>query len=292
MARRTRSSSSAPQPASLTIDEMRKAIVPLKKRISELESFKPESLKSSEEIRKKISPIERAIESTLARVFGIDTAEANIYRGACNLRHWPIYSNTETPFHEVQEGAIEGKREALVDLQAAVNSFEEQIEEAEPTTPLPNSTREHSKNNLKVFVVHGHDDAARLDVARVLEAGGFTPIILNEQANRGQSIVEKIETNDDVGFAVVLLTPDDVGGKKDEPTHPRARQNVIFELGYFIKGLGRDRVCVLKKGEVEFPSDYLGVIWVDLDKAGAWKMKLANELGAAGFELDLQRMLR
>ena len=113
-------------------------------------------------------------------------------------------------------------------------------------------------------------------------------MILHEQPNQGRTIIEKFEEHAQVGFAVVLLTPDDVGSLKGENNHlkPRARQNVIFEFGFFIGRLGRHRVCALTKGDVEIPSDYDGVVYVPLDDHGAWKMKLVKELKAAEFDVD------
>ena len=86
----------------------------------------------------------------------------------------------------------------------------------------------------KIFIVHGHDEGAREAVARYVEKLKFEPIILHEQASRGRTVIEKIEAHSDVGFAVVLLTPDDFGGEKGEQPKDRARQNVVLELGYFV----------------------------------------------------------
>jgi CAP12/Pycsar effector protein, TIR domain len=106
-------------------------------------------------------------------------------------------------------------------------------------------------HSRKIFIVHGHDDGSRETVARFLERIGFEPIILHKQANRGMTVVEKLTAYGDVGFAVVLLTPDDVGrSTKDTTLNPRARQNVVLELGYFIGRLTRARVCALKRGDV------------------------------------------
>src|SRR5690606_12147790 len=86
----------------------------------------------------------------------------------------------------------------------------------------------------KIFIVHGHDDGAREAVARFLERIGLEAVILHEQANQGRTIIEKVVAHSDVGFAVVLLTPDDEGCAKGGKPEPRARQNVLLELGYFI----------------------------------------------------------
>ena len=138
-----------------------------------------------------------------------------------------------------------------------------------------------SASSRKVFVVHGHDEIARESVARFLERIGFEAIILHEQANRNRTVIEKVEAHGDVGFAVVLLTPDDEGCTKGDTLRPRARQNVILELGYFVGRLGRERVSVLRRGEVEIPSDFGGVVYEPFDPSRGWKSKLAKELEAA-----------
>lgn len=138
----------------------------------------------------------------------------------------------------------------------------------------------------EVFVVHGHDGDALHAVARYVEKLEFKATILHEQPNRGRTIIEKFEAYSGVGFVIVLLTPDDVGGKVGEESHPRARQNVLLEWGFFIGKVGRSRVLALKKGVLELPSDILGIAWQELDDHGGWKIKLAQELQAAGYEID------
>ncbi|EKN5950107.1 nucleotide-binding protein [Yersinia sp. 22-579] len=144
----------------------------------------------------------------------------------------------------------------------------------------------------KVFIVHGHDDGARETVARFLERIGLEAIILHEQANQGRTVIEKVIANSDVGFAVVLLTPDDEGCKKGGISEPRARQNVLLELGYFIGRLGREKVCTLKCGTLEIPSDFAGVVWEPMDSGGGWKQKLARELEVAGHHIDWNKAMR
>lgn len=140
-----------------------------------------------------------------------------------------------------------------------------------------------------VFIVHGHDDAVRESVARYIERLGLRPIILHEQASQGRTIIEKLEYHADVKFAVVLLTPDDVGAAQGESNllKQRARQNVVLELGFFVGKLGRQRVCAIHKGQVELPSDYVGVVYLPFDDSGGWRLILARELKAAGFAVDL-----
>jgi len=144
----------------------------------------------------------------------------------------------------------------------------------------------------KIFIVHGHDDGARETVARFLERIGLEAVILHEQANQGRTIIEKVVANSDVGFAVVLLTPDDEGCVKGGIPEPRARQNVLLELGYFIGRLGREKVCAIKRGTLEIPSDFAGVVWETMDSNGGWKQALARELEAAGHSIDWNKVMR
>ncbi len=148
------------------------------------------------------------------------------------------------------------------------------------------------KETNNIFIVHGHDDRTKLDVARTIEKLGLKPIILSEQPNQGQTIIEKFELHSDVGFAVVLLTADDLGKvKTEEEEKYRARQNVILEMGYFIGKLGRNKVFPLYESGVELPSDLHGVLYNPLDEAGGWKFKLAKELNAAGYNVDANKLL-
>ena len=147
--------------------------------------------------------------------------------------------------------------------------------------------------NNKVFVVHGHDTGARESVARFLESIDLEPVILLEQPNSGQTIIEKFEAHAaTVSFAVILLTPDDLGGVEGSVQAERARQNVIYELGYFTGKLGRGRACLLRKGSVDMPSDLAGVVYTDLDTADGWKLKLIKELNAAGFNVDANKVTK
>ena len=145
----------------------------------------------------------------------------------------------------------------------------------------------------RVFLVHGHDEAARETVARFLEKIGLKPVILHEQASAGKTIIEKLECHSDVDFAVVLLTPDDLGAAvaTRETLNPRARQNVVLELGYFVGKLGRNRVCALHREPLELPSDVLGVVYVPLDEGGGWRLLVARELRQAGIDVDMNAAL-
>lgn len=153
----------------------------------------------------------------------------------------------------------------------------------------------HSRELIQIrpdiFIVHGHDDEAKETVARFVEKLGGRAVVLHEQPNLGRAIIEKFEHYSNVAFAIVLLTPDDVGGKSAKSLKQRARQNVVFELGFFFAKLGRNKVCALHKENVEIPSDIQGVIYTPMDKAGAWRVALARELKAAGIQLDYTKVI-
>ncbi|MDF2383875.1 nucleotide-binding protein [Nostoc ellipsosporum NOK] len=147
-------------------------------------------------------------------------------------------------------------------------------------------------NSNEVFIVHGHDEEAKVKTARFIEKLGFRPIILHEQASSGKTIIEKIEEYSNVGFGIILYTPCDKGGKKDDPTlKGRARQNVVFEHGYLIGKIGRKNVCALVKGDVETPNDISGVVYINLDDSDAWHIKVAKKLRNSGYEVDMNKVI-
>jgi len=148
-------------------------------------------------------------------------------------------------------------------------------------------------NNKKVFIVHGRDVAAKSEVARYLEKLDMDPIILHEQASSSNTIIEKIEAHSDVGYAVIIYTPCDQGSiiSDNLDLKARARQNVVFEHGYFIGRLGRSRVTALKVEGVETPNDISGVVYIDLDTRGAWRIELARELRNAGYSVNYSAII-
>lgn len=159
----------------------------------------------------------------------------------------------------------------------------ESVAEARPTTP----------GGKQVFVVHGRDRALREQVARLLARLDLEPIILEEQSDRGRTIIEKFEDHAlNVGYAVALLTADDFGRGPDGETWPeepnRARQNVVLELGYFMGALGRSRVAAVLGPGVEQPSDIHGLLYISTD--GPWELRIAKEMRDAGLPVDLNKL--
>ena len=220
----------------------------------------------------------------IVNVFGKDPMHFNAFRSA--LISGRIFSPTGFGSSESEQYAKS--------LSAARGVLEEMIKEVKTTWPDDASAIVASKivsDPRKVFLVHGRDVAAQQSVARFLEKLGLEPVILAECPNGGRTIIEKFEQESNVGYAIALFTPDDVGGLRGgTEEQARARQNVVFELGYFVGKLGRSRVCVLNVSGVEFPSDFSGVAYVPFDAAsGDWKLGLVKELKAAGFDIDANK---
>jgi predicted nucleotide-binding protein len=128
-----------------------------------------------------------------------------------------------------------------------------------------------------VFVTHGHNDALRTQVVDLLDRVDLDPVVLQDQVNAGKTVVEKFVHHAQVAAAVVILSADDLGGKVGEDPKPRARQNVLLELGYFLGKLGRERLVVLHDGAAEMPSDLHGLLTVRCSQD--WKLPLLKELG-------------
>jgi len=230
--------------------------------------------------------------------------KVDLYTMAEILDNWDKYNRTllETIFvttsfaekYEARVAPIKPSREmSTVNLTTALRVW--LATKSRELESIDGQLELFSPTGNKVFIVHGHGDAIKQSVARFLEHLDLAVVILHEQADKGQTLIEKLQSHSsevDIGYAVVLLTPDDLGklASKEGELSPRARQNVVFELGYFIAKLGRERVRALYSKGVELPSDYQGVLYTELDDAGAWKLSLATEMKAVGFDIDLNKL--
>lgn len=140
----------------------------------------------------------------------------------------------------------------------------------------------------KIFIVHGHDGELKQSAARIIEKQGIEAIILSKQANKGRTIIEKFEDFSDVGGAICLFTADDLGrAKKESSDRPRARQNVVFEAGYFMGKLSRSRVVIIAEHGVELPSDMQGIVYTDKSN---WEVDVLKELKAMGYTIDFNKL--
>lgn len=222
----------------------------------------------------------------LLRTMFTTQAMADEYRGFFG------FVGSDSPYLEQRVDEVHREIDSAIRRLASIKDRLELI----PLAPGLAEPREPGRPTVtgagdEVFLVHGHDEAVREAVARFIGKLDLTPIILHEQPDQGRTVVEKLERHGDVGFAVILLTPDDVGGKSPEALRPRARQNVVLELGYFVGRLRRERVCAIHRGDLELPSDYMGVLYIPFDAGGGWRLHLARELKAAGFSVDMNKAL-
>lgn len=168
-------------------------------------------------------------------------------------------------------------------VKAVFLTYLTEIGEMEETEVV--SSKQTHENYTSVFIVHGHDEGIKQAVARLIEKQHINAIILHEQPNQGATIIEKFERNSDTGAAICLFTKDDVGKSKNElADKPRARQNVVFEAGYFMGKLGRSHVIILADSGVELPSDMQGIVYTS---SKTWEFEVLKELKAMGYKIDL-----
>ncbi|MGE4382281.1 MAG: TIR domain-containing protein [Arcobacter sp.] len=180
----------------------------------------------------------------------------------------------------------DGLKSTKILLETILNNINENsLIKTQPTTQIIPETKKTISN--KVFIVHGHDELAIVQVSEVLRKLNLEPIILKDEASKSNTIIEKIERlSSDVGFGIVLYTACDIGGKDLNSLQPRARQNVVLEHGYLMAKLGRENTLALKKDNVETPSDIQGLVYTPMDEHKAWQYKLVDELKLAGYNVS------
>ncbi len=277
-----------PRSANLDVDAMAKALLPLTRRIEELKSFDPNTVQR--ELDPHAAALEQKVNSTLQGILGVDTLEYNDYTISITPGSFGGY--TRPSISEIAEGYRKRIEASVLRLSTLKELFEEKISDSSGAGATSSGGKEKNQNTRRVFVVHGHDNGTKEMVARFLSKLRLEPIILHERSNEGRTIIEKFEGLSEVDFAVVICTPDDLGYEVNAPPNPRprARQNVIFELGFFIGKLGRQRVCVLYTGDIELPSDYQGVIYTPIDQNGAWRFAVASEMKSVGISIDMNEL--
>ncbi|MCE6978602.1 DNA-binding protein [Pseudomonas frederiksbergensis] len=202
--------------------------------------------------------------------------DIDLGRWELNRTHWAV---KDEPILEIllRKGYV---------TQQQVNASLALREPPVPVAPPLARTGGNGFNTSQVFIVHGHDELAKLEMADFIRSLNLEPIILHMQASSGRTIIEKIEHYSNVGFGVVLYTPCDVGSKAGALSGSyRARQNVVFEHGFLIGKLGRPRVSAVVKGAIETPNDISGVVYISLDEQGNWKEDLKAEMRTVGYQV-------
>jgi predicted nucleotide-binding protein len=286
-----------PKPSKqLSLTEKQSAVTRLESRIKELRDLPISKLNSGND--PLVSDLEGRIRSTLANIYGQGTMEYERLEIAASVdttSYFVGFDGGSVPPQEIREGVERGRNRAISALQGEVDALKEDLAlSAEGEGSQKAGARGKSPSlSREIFIVHGRDDAAKTEVARLVERAGLETIILHEQPNGGRTIIQKFEDHGSAaGFAIIVMTPDDVGGLDLNALQPRARQNVIGEMFWFAGRLGRERVCALKKGAIEVPTDFAGVGYVDMDSSGAWKKDVLRELDHAGYkDLDWQKAL-
>ena len=247
----------------------------LRSRIAEIRQLKADGARWNDG---KKEAVERHVRSTVRDVFGPDSREFQEFEHfEINQGSW----NIDWSDAQYQQQFLAGIPYSVDRLEGLIAQVKER--DRHHVGKVAPSHLSSSGVSRRVFVVHGHDDSAKDATVQVLDQLGLDPVILHEQPSEGRTIIEKFEKYADVSFAVVLFTPDDLGynkGKSPNDAQPRARQNVVFELGFFIAKLGRRGVCVLRKGKTEILSDYQGVLFVPMDDDDEWRSTLAREIKA------------
>lgn len=213
----------------------------------------------------------------LIRRFGEDSYEFNSFN---KIRYSLSIFASSTPESAFVDACADGLRKAKAVLETYLDEFS-----AEGETGSTANVGDYSK----VFIVHGHNGELRERVARIIERQGLTAVILNEQSNQGKTIIEKLEIEGDAAGAVCLFTADDEGrAQAEQSAKPRARQNVVFEAGYFIGRLGRENVAILVDKGIEIPSDLQGVVYTGSDN---WEFGLLKGLKSMGYSIDFNKIV-
>jgi predicted nucleotide-binding protein len=288
-------------PAKLNRAQLNLGIDRLAKVLEKVRQFDPLSVTEQFNIP-HVQQLAAAVDDALVRTFGPDSIEHDRYRFAAEFDNGPFNYAYEVPIGDVHRSLARSKAKNVGLLEQAIESLNDRLAEEEALSepddppyalarPTPLTSRpSHSSN--KVFVVHGHDGAAKNEVALFLRKIGLEDIILHDRPNGGRHLLTKFrEEAEGAGFAVVLMTPDDEGGPVNGSPHPRARQNVVFELGFFIGQLGPANVAALVKGDLEKPSDFDGIAYISFDASGHWKKELARELHHANVPFDAAKTL-
>lgn len=222
------------------------------------------------------------VRSTIGSMFTGGQQPARIVEEALAV---PVIGNGRDKFeqmHGMMLGALEAARNA---------AEQEQSKSSAANSPAVSA---RARGDNKVFVVHGHDEGSKNELEIVLKDLGLEPVVLHRLADQGRTIIEKFEQHSDVGYAIVLLTPDDIAYAATEDVLAdgarnkewRARQNVVFELGFFFGSLGRERVCCLYKAPLTSPSDISGIVYKRFERSvEEVAYSLMRELRTAGFHI-------
>lgn len=278
-----------PMELAVTRDEAKLRLQGRIEKGMELKSRQVNTRESFEELNNNYSKWDSFNSELLRRIFTTDEA-------AKEYDYWGVIS--VSMYEESLGEKIAG---TYKDIDKKIHRLDSIIERLEliplaqevslEASASPPSLQPRSK---KVFVVHGHDEIAKTSLEVFLHEIGLEPVVLHRQADEGLTVIEKFEKHSEVGYAFILLTPDEVAYVVAEAAKPeaerrtelRARPNVIFEFGYFVGKLGRSRVCCLYTGNVSLPSDVSGMIYKKYERSiEEVAYSVIKDLKASGYEV-------
>jgi len=273
----------------VTRDEAKQRLQDRIEKGMELRSNQVNTREAFEELKNTYSKWDSFNSELLRRIFTTDEAAkeydfwgvmaVSMYEESLGEKIAATYKDIDKKIHRL-DSIIE--RLELIPLASQVVP----IDSASPPSAQPRSKR--------VFVVHGHDEVAKTSLEVFLHEIGLEPVVLHRQADEGLTVIEKFEKHSDVGYAFILLTPDEVAYLASEASKPeaerrtelRARPNVIFEFGYFVGKLGRSRVCCLYTGNVSLPSDVNGMVYKKYERSvEEVAYSVIKDLKASGYEV-------
>jgi predicted nucleotide-binding protein len=292
----------------LSVEQKRRRIARLEECIRSLGEFNPQTVQKRYGIP-EVMALEAAIKQALAEAFGEGTQTFYRFKRAASLDNGPHQARMGDAFgrgpridydardaQEARKYLADGKDQSIALLKEAIRVLEHEIadQEAEDGPAALDTVRPVDSVSRRVFVVHGRDDDAKNEVALFLRRIGLEEIILHLRPNRGRHLLTKFqEEAQGAQFAVILMTPDDEGGMAgSDQLQKRARQNVVFELGFFIGKLGTPGVAALIVPGIEKPSDFDGICWIEFGRDTNWKNELARELKEAGVPFNADEVLR
>lgn len=265
----------------MTPEHMQNGITRLQKRVEQVRSLATLSVRFDDP---KVSALRNTIVNTIKEVFGDKSSEARQNPSFRILYKGNITANQ--PDSVSQRNYIAGLDDTIIRLESLIHQLNEKLELSGGSGAGAKRIASTSADSKKVFVIHGHNNEMKERVKSLLLQLKLAPVILHEQTNQGRTIIEKFEQHaEGAEFAVALLSPDDTVITKEEGQSLRARQNVIYEMGFFHGSLGRGKVCALYAEGVALPSDYDGVLYIPF-KGDDWKLHLAREMRDSGLSID------
>lgn len=242
----------------------------VRKREEDVRKREDEVRKREKEIRKREGEVLKREEEESKREEDLSTREDQERKLEKELSKW--------------EDELKEKEDEIDQREKEIQKKEEEQEKK----------RKEEKLGNDILVVHSHDDEAKDMTLGFIDELGLNPIILRDTPDSGTELFDRFEDHKNIGFAIVVLNPDDIGETKIERCELRHRvnQSLIFELGFLVGKLGWNRVCALYEEGIDIPASNEGIIYVQMDKEGKWKKTIAREIKTAELEVEADKIIQ